>query len=171
MPSGQKIKEIRTIQGMTQQELALKAKINLRTIQRIENEEVMPRSYTLKIIARVLMIEYSELLDLNPMRNDPEKSRKETAKLVWLHLSAILFVPTFLIWFFEKEHSRDIKQHGADIINFQLSMLAVLLPCLLFAGLPQIVSLFTLIVVLINSVRVIRGKSYYYPLSIKILKI
>ena len=102
MPPGQKIKEIRIIQGMTQQELAVKAKINLRTIQRIENEEVIPRSYTLKIIAKVLMIEESELFDLNPMRNDPEIPKKDKSKLVWLHLSALFFVPTFLIWFFGK---------------------------------------------------------------------
>lgn len=38
-----KISETRKIKGLTQEELAEKAKINLRTIQRIENSESEPR--------------------------------------------------------------------------------------------------------------------------------
>ncbi|UHG94518.1 helix-turn-helix domain-containing protein [Spirosoma oryzicola] len=133
MSTGQKIKEIRLKQGMTQQELALEANINLRTVQRIENEEVIPRSYTLKIIAKALHIEESELIDSNPSGNDQQNPRQGKAMLVWLHLSGLFLLPAFLTWFFEKEHDRDIKYHGADVINFQLSMLALLLPCLFLA--------------------------------------
>jgi transcriptional regulator with XRE-family HTH domain len=169
MQTGQKIKEVRTKQGMTQQELASKARVDLRTIQRIENSEVIPRSYTLKIIAKVLNIDESELLDLNLQESGQETPKRNKRILVWLHLSAILFLPAFLIWFFEKKYDRDIKHQGADVINFQLSMLAILLPCLFFAGVPQLIALFTVLVVLINTARVIRGKSYYYPLTIRII--
>ncbi|MCE6991440.1 helix-turn-helix domain-containing protein [Dyadobacter sp. CY323] len=169
MQTGQKIKEIRTRLGMTQQELALKAKVNLRTIQRIENGEVIPRSYTLKIIASVLNIEAAELFDLNLLESEQETPKRHKAMLIWLHLGAIFFLPSFLIWFFEKEHDLDIKHHGADVINFQLSMLAILLPCLFFPGLPQLIALFTIIVILINTIRVITGKSYHYPLAARIL--
>ena len=48
MQTGKKIKEIRTSLGMTQQELASKLKVNLRTIQRIENGEVIPGAIHLK---------------------------------------------------------------------------------------------------------------------------
>ena len=170
MQTGQKIKEARIKQGLTQQELALKANINLRTIQRIENGEVIPRSYSLKTIAKVLNLNESELFDLNYQTDDQENVKKQKATLVWLHLSALLLLPAFLIWFFEKEHDRDINYHGAAVINFQLSMLAILLPCLFFAGLPQLIAIFTLIVVLINTFRVIKGKPYYYPLTIRIVK-
>lgn len=169
MQTGQKIKEIRTSLGMTQQELASKARVDLRTIQRIENGEVIPRSYTLKTIAKAMNTEESELFDLNLPENKQEDPKRNKSILVWLHLSAILFLPAFLIWFFEKEHDLDIKRHGADVINFQLSMLAILLPCLFFAGLPQLIALFTVTVILINTVRVIRGKSYHYPLSVRVL--
>jgi transcriptional regulator with XRE-family HTH domain len=169
MQTGQKIKEIRTRMGMTQQELASKAKVNLRTIQRIENSEVIPRSYTLKTIAKVLNTEESDLFDLNIIESEQDNPKRHKAMLVWLHLGAIFFLPAFLIWFFEKEHDLDIRHHGADVINFQLSMLAILLACLFFAGLPQLIALFTIIVILINTVRVIRGKSYHYPLAVRVL--
>lgn len=54
---GEKIIELRLAKGLTQTELAEKCKISLRTIQRIESKEVMPRSYTLKLIFNVLEFE------------------------------------------------------------------------------------------------------------------
>ncbi len=51
---GKKISELRLAKGLTQTELAEKCNISLRTIQRIESTEVTPRSYTLKIIFKVL---------------------------------------------------------------------------------------------------------------------
>ncbi len=57
-----KISETRKIKGLTQEELAEKAKINLRTIQRIENSESEPRGKTLNLICNVLEIESQELI-------------------------------------------------------------------------------------------------------------
>ena len=57
-----KISETRKIKGLTQEELAEKAKINLRTIQRIENSESEPRGKTLNLICNVLEIESKELI-------------------------------------------------------------------------------------------------------------
>jgi transcriptional regulator with XRE-family HTH domain len=170
MGAGLKIKQVRTSRGMTQQELATQAGINLRTIQRIENEEVLPRTFTLKTIAKVLKMEESELLEFQTLENGTVGSKKGQVVLGWLHLSGILLLPTFLIWYFEKKDDPEINLHGADVINFQLSMLAVLLPCLFFPGIPQIIALFTLVVVTINTIRVFKGKSYYYPLTIRMIK-
>ena len=57
-----KISETRKIQGLTQEELAEKSQINLRTIQRIENNESEPRGKTLSLICDVLQIDIRELL-------------------------------------------------------------------------------------------------------------
>lgn len=170
MGAGQKIKQVRISRGITQQELADQAGINLRTIQRIESEEVVARAFTLKTIARVLELEESELLDLQTQEEEPPRSSRGQAALGWLHLSGLLLLPTFLIWYFEKNGNSRINYHGVDVINFQLSMLAVLLPCLFFPGIPQIIALFTLTVVIVNAARVFKGKSYYYPLTIRIFK-
>lgn len=64
-----KISETRKLKGLSQEELAEQAKINLRTIQRIENSESEPRGKTLNLICNVLDINTSELiLDENSLR-------------------------------------------------------------------------------------------------------
>lgn len=57
-----KISKTRKILGLTQEELAEQSKINLRTIQRIENSENVPRGKTLNLICDVLQIDISELI-------------------------------------------------------------------------------------------------------------
>jgi transcriptional regulator with XRE-family HTH domain len=56
-----KIKELRLAKGMSQEELAAATGISLRTIQRIEQEHVVPRAYSLKKIALALDINFDEL--------------------------------------------------------------------------------------------------------------
>jgi len=51
---GRKILELRKQKGFTQEELVEQCNINVRTIQRIEAGEVMPRTFTLKTILNVL---------------------------------------------------------------------------------------------------------------------
>jgi transcriptional regulator with XRE-family HTH domain len=51
---GKKIKELRKKKGLSQEELAEFSKVNLRTIQRIENDENEPRGKTLNLICEAL---------------------------------------------------------------------------------------------------------------------
>ena len=53
-PSGTLIKEVRRNQGLTQKELAQTTKLSERTIQRIENEEVVPSLHSLKCLSKAL---------------------------------------------------------------------------------------------------------------------
>ena len=59
---GTKITEQRKIKGLTQEELADLSKVNLRTIQRIENNENEPRDKTLSLICDALDLQFEELL-------------------------------------------------------------------------------------------------------------
>ncbi len=47
MKIGERIKELRVAKGLTQVELSVKSRIALRTVQRIENNEVTPSNYSL----------------------------------------------------------------------------------------------------------------------------
>jgi transcriptional regulator with XRE-family HTH domain len=51
---GKKISELRVAKGLTQEELVEKCNISVRTIQRIEAGDVIPRSYTIKTILSAL---------------------------------------------------------------------------------------------------------------------
>jgi transcriptional regulator with XRE-family HTH domain len=66
---GNKISELRKVKGYTQEELAELSKINLRTIQRIENDKNEPRGKTLKLICDILEIDPSEFKS-NSMNNN-----------------------------------------------------------------------------------------------------
>jgi len=64
----QKLTELRQVNGLTQEELAEKAKVNLRTIQRIENAESEPRGKTLNLICEALEIDSENLVALKHTR-------------------------------------------------------------------------------------------------------
>ena len=57
---GKKLIEIRNAKGLTQEEVAEKCKISVRTIQRIESGNVKPRAFTIKLISGVLDFDFFE---------------------------------------------------------------------------------------------------------------
>lgn len=62
---GKKILELRKQKGFTQEELVEQCNISVRTIQRIEAGEVMPRSYTVKTILDALDFDLEQLQHQN----------------------------------------------------------------------------------------------------------
>src|SRR5688572_17831338 len=60
---GKKIVELRTAKGLTQEELVELCNISIRTIQRIENGEVTPRSFTVKTILAALGHDFDKISD------------------------------------------------------------------------------------------------------------
>lgn len=56
------LREGRLSKGLTQKELAEKSNISIRSIQRIENGDLMPRSYTLKTLASILELSFEEFM-------------------------------------------------------------------------------------------------------------
>jgi len=66
---GKKIAELRKAKGFTQEELVEKCNLSVRTLQRIESGEVVPRNYTIRLIFTAL--------DFNVHEN-PTKGLSET---------------------------------------------------------------------------------------------
>jgi transcriptional regulator with XRE-family HTH domain len=62
MEFGARLKEIRTSLKISQKELSEQTGLTLRTIQRIENNEVKPSLYSLKVIGEVLKTDLSEFV-------------------------------------------------------------------------------------------------------------
>jgi transcriptional regulator with XRE-family HTH domain len=71
MELSKRIKVLRINKGLTQTDLSEKSGISLRTIQRIENNEVSPSIYSLKKISNVL----DE--DLNSFNNSRRQARRK----------------------------------------------------------------------------------------------
>lgn len=115
---GSKIKDSRKRKGLSQEELSELAKVNLRTIQRIENNENEPRGKTLNLICDALNLNIEDLLDY----------KKETNKnfLIMFHLSVLIFlvVPLgniilpLVLWLTKKDNVIGFKKIGANLLNF-----------------------------------------------------
>ncbi len=63
MKFGERLKEIRTGLNYSQAELSEKTGLTLRTIQRIENNEVKPSLHSIKVISEALEIASSEFIN------------------------------------------------------------------------------------------------------------
>lgn len=117
---GQKIVGLRKSKGYTQEELAEKAKVNLRTIQRIENDENKPSGNTLKLIC--------EALDTLPEKIINYGKKEDSKLLVLMHLSVItyLVIPIgnilipLIFWISKKDKIFKIDEKGTRLLNFQI---------------------------------------------------
>ena len=171
MKTGQLIKELRTKKGLTQEELARRTELTARTIQRIENGEVDPRSYTLQMIANALEVDISVLTEADSEEKEKREMENERTWLGIIHLSGILLLifPTIMIWNRQKDTIKGISDHFWDIINFQLSNLVVViipgLLSLIFAGKPYFFIMILIvsgITSMMNAMKVFNGRPYKY---------
>jgi transcriptional regulator with XRE-family HTH domain len=109
MEFGERLKELRTGLNISQKELSEKTGLTLRTIQRIENNEVKPSLYSVKAISDALELASSELLNtsetkhyefnLNPKITDMNQFLNDLKALVKTHWKTI-FVIILVIYLF-----------------------------------------------------------------------
>ncbi len=167
MDTGKLIKELRIKKGMTQEELAEKTEVSTRTIQRIENGQVDPRSYTLQMIAKALEVDFS-LFTSNETDESDETEKQNNIWLGFLHLSGIvpLLFPTLLMWRTKKHKTKEMSNHYRSVISFQLLILGVLLGCLWVYWKANIttpllgVLLVNSLLSITNTIKVMNGESY-----------
>lgn len=75
MTSAKKIRSLRVAKGWTQQELSDRSGVSLRTVQRIENSEVKPSLYSLRILARALEVDLEMILLESEEKNHVPQSK------------------------------------------------------------------------------------------------
>ncbi len=172
----------RKLKGLTQEQLSEETKVTVRTIQRIEKGDVNPHLKTVKLLAGALNIEVDDLLVLeNPKEEDIQKKW-----LILLHSTPFLgfiiplsniLLPLFL-WIHKREDNSIYNAHGRKIINFQISMTILYLLSLValvtienwgffffIAVIP-----FSILVMLINIIRVTSSGTCFYPLAFPFIR-
>lgn len=118
-----KIVSARKKKGLTQEELANLAGVTVRTVQRIESGESVPRSFTLKAIAAVLDIPLAALREEAP---SPDTGTAHFLQVLCLSCFSYLVIPYihFLIpsWLLKRQGSADpgIAHFGRRLILEQL---------------------------------------------------
>ncbi len=193
---GQNVKRKRISLGLSQEALAEKSGISLRTIQRIEKDETTPRGETLQLLATALGTNPNELIDW--------EEREDKNSLVILNLSMLCFlifsllglIVPLVLWISQKDTVKGVKTFGRKIINFQitLNLIVFILFLIGFIGVlfklthfqvaeianeNLIISIiiggvgtniYCLIVTLINAYRIYKDKEVWYKPAIPFLK-
>lgn len=178
---GKRLKYQRTLKGLTQEQLADTSTVGIRTIQRIEKEEVSPHKQTVKLLADALGVCIEDLLVIdNPNEETIQKKWMllihGTPFLGFIPFGNILF-PLFL-WIHKAKDNRIYDMHGRAVVNFHSSMtLYFIISLLLFFPFPGFnffltgaVVLFGIIMTIINVLNAINKGTCYYPLSIPFLR-
>ena len=117
-----KLKEFRNHKGWTQSELADRAGLSLRTVQRIESGQSLPQGHTLQVLSELTGIEPAEF---NSIDSKIKTEQIERLKLINLSALAVIIIPfaniifPFILW---RRSSEDtvINQTAKCIINFQI---------------------------------------------------
>ncbi len=107
MEFGERLKVLRTSLNYSQKELSEQTGLSLRTIQRIENNEVNPSLHSLKVIGEALMTDLSEFVnksDTKPYEfnftikiTDMNQFLNDLKALVKTHWKTILII-VVVIW-------------------------------------------------------------------------
>ena len=193
----QRIKELRTRKGFSQEELSEKTGLSLRTVQRIENGETEPRGDSLKRLAMAFDVSPDEIIDWTV--------QKDKGFLISLNLSALSFfvfpllgilVP-LIIWISKKDKIRNVNEIAKEILNFQITWtmilfigyIAIILNSAIRMRLPgninpstvtsmvlmnfilmTVMYLFNLTMTLINAVRINNDKKVFYTPKIRFIR-
>ena len=118
---GNNISQLRKSKGLTQEELAESAGINLRTIQRIESGETEPHGNTLRSICHVLNVQVDDIYIFNK-----EENYNYIGALHFSALSFLLFplgniIFPLILWFVKKGKILDLSYYAKNLLNFQLT--------------------------------------------------
>jgi transcriptional regulator with XRE-family HTH domain len=170
METGKLIRELRLKKGMTQEELAAKTEVSARTIQRIENGEVDPRSYTLQMIAKALGVDYSLFVESESDESQKVKKTDDSNWLGLLHFSGLIpvIIPTFLIWNHKKNEVTGMTDHYRAVISFQLIILGFMFGSMwVYYKADQLtpfigVLLINSMISIYNTVQVMSGKPMFF---------
>ncbi len=188
------LKKIRELKNLTQEELAEKSGLSVRTIQRIE-AGVQPKGYTLKTLAlsldvpendlRIPEIQFQEEIETEEIPGISEKEKSvnftlvklinlSSVPLAWFPVANVL--PPLLIMLFTKEKSPIVKQ----IISLQI-FLAIISPVIFMItvlfkpGHSAVLAVMILLVlvnmyiILRNAYEIDRKQDLYYKLNFSIL--
>ena len=117
-----------------------------------------------------------------PMEITPSKDERTWAMLS--HFSALcMFIFPFgnilaplIIWLIKKEEMPFVQDQGKEVLNFQISMTIYLIGSIILIivliGIPILIGLgiFNVIITIIAGIKANDGKSYRYPINLRLIK-
>ena len=118
----------------------------MRTIQRIENGDSVPRGDTLRRIAQALQVDLAAITDTENRAGQKPLPDKGYLHLLNASMLSIFFSPVLwiilpmILWIIKKRKSPVVDAAGKKILNFQLTMIVLFLS--LFLIIPRLAHIF-----------------------------
>ncbi|MCK0155752.1 helix-turn-helix domain-containing protein [Cellulophaga sp. F20128] len=186
-------KELRLQNGLSQEVVADESGLSLRTIQRIENNETVPRGDTLNRLAKALNTTSDQLIDSVVLEDLKYKNLMSISVLSFLFFPLLGILIPLLLWRYKKNKIKGVHELGKAILNFEItwSLVLFLYYYFLFSGLyfkyvdyyidspyfftKTLIPVFIMygynfIIVILNIFKVSNGKTHKYIPAIKFLK-
>lgn len=119
---GEKLKELRVMKGISQEELAELAGVSLRTVQRFENSETKPRGDTVRRLFQIFGKSPEAMYDCQ------KEDNKNYLMLLALSGWVFLFSPTLgiifslLVWLNKADKINGVNELGKNLLNFLITM-------------------------------------------------
>lgn len=121
-----RVKELRGRKGMSQEELAEKSQLSLRTIQRIEGGETDPRGDTLQRLAQTLGITPDELIDWTETEDKGFITLLNLSALSFIAFPVLGIIIPMALWRLKKDKVKHVNEIGKKLLNFQISWCIVM---------------------------------------------
>ncbi|MBJ6368318.1 helix-turn-helix domain-containing protein [Snuella sedimenti] len=192
----QRVKELRTGKGFSQEVLAEISGLSLRTIQRIENNETVPRGDTLKRLAVALNTSPDDIVDWQVQEDQSYLTLMSASALGFLFFPLLGIIIPLTLWILKKDKLKGVNELGKSILNFQISWVLLLFLYYIFIisgmlGLGNIFTkilpnwrfgiltffipliclyLYNIMVTIINTIRIHKHKSFKYVPALRILR-
>lgn len=191
------VKQQRLRKGFSQEALAEKTGLNLRTLQRIEKGETIPRGDTLQRLAKALETSPDELIDWTLTENHNTLIILNFSMLCFLIFPLFGILVPLVLWISQKNKIQGVNNLGRRILNFQITLnlivflgyVVAILGLLMtysntkfvYVGLMSLALLillvssvigsgFCIVVTLINAYRISRKRKVWYKPAIPFLK-
>jgi uncharacterized Tic20 family protein len=180
-----KIKELRTRRGLSQEKLADLSLLSLRTIQRIENGQNIPRGDTLKRLAVALNVSPGEIIDWQVQEDKNVLFMLNFSQIGLLAFPLLGIIIPLVIWILKKDKIKDVEEVGKSILNFQISwVMALSISFILIILLSQIFRfgvgmiefiivdfyIYAILIVSINAIKIRKGKKVQYKPAFRFLQ-
>lgn len=121
----QKIKTLRKAKGLSQEALAEKAGLSLRTVQRIEIKNKNPSGETLKRLSAALEVSPNDLMDWEPNENPTYLILMAISPILFVFNSFLAIIVPLILWLIKKNSIKGVKKLGIKILTIEIIWLVV----------------------------------------------
>ncbi|RDV13835.1 DUF4870 domain-containing protein [Pontibacter diazotrophicus] len=128
-----KIKELRKRNGFSQEQLAEESMLSLRTVQRIESGESVPRGDTLTKLTAALKVRPDDVLEWAPTEDRGYLTVLNLGGFGFLINPFLGIVIPLVMWILKKDKIKLVDDTGRKLISFQLTWTIMLYATMLIA--------------------------------------